>query len=220
MQIQSAAVFIMELLGTVAFAASGAMVGAGKKMDIFGICVLGVITSVGGGLMRDIILGIIPPGVFRSPVYVIIALAVSVISFAIIYINKGLAHSHIKRIYDIFMFFMDTIGLAVFTVVGVHTGVKYGYSGNIFLLVFLGTITGVGGGILRDVLAGIPPMIFVKHIYACASIAGAVICAVLNEYTGEIISMLAGFFVVFMIRVLAAHYRWNLPRINEYGKEE
>jgi uncharacterized membrane protein YeiH len=212
-ELQETVVFIMEILGTIAFAASGAMVGIGKKMDIFGICVLGVITAVGGGIIRDIILGIIPPGVFTNPIYVLVATIVSVFMFVMLYINRGQTHNHIKLVYDIVMFIMDTIGLGVFTVVGVHTGMVNGYSDKGFLLIFLGTITGVGGGMLRDVLAGIPPMIFVKHIYACASIAGAFICVVLNRFTGELTSMLAGFGAVVLIRFLAAHYRWNLPRI-------
>jgi uncharacterized membrane protein YeiH len=203
----------MEILGTIAFAASGAMVGIGKKMDIFGICVLGVITAVGGGMIRDIILGVIPPGVFTNPVYVLVATLVSVIVFIMLYIDRGRSHIHLKYIYDIIMFIMDTIGLGVFTVLGVHAGVANGYADRLFLLVFLGTITGVGGGLLRDVFAGIPPMIFVKHIYACASIAGALTCALCNRFTGEVRAMLAGFLVVVLIRILAAHYKWNLPRI-------
>jgi uncharacterized membrane protein YeiH len=212
-ELQETIVFIMEILGTIAFAASGGMVGIGKKMDIFGVCVLGVITAVGGGMIRDIILGIIPPGVFTNPIYVLVSTVVSALMFIMLYVNRGRTHNHIKLIYDIVMFIMDTIGLGVFTVVGVHAGIVNGYSDSFFLLIFLGTITGVGGGLLRDVLAGIPPMIFVKHIYACASIAGAMVCVFLNRYTGEVAAMLTGFAVVVLIRLLAAHYRWNLPRI-------
>ena len=82
-----------------------------------------------------------------------------------------------------------------------------------FLLVFLGTITGVGGGLLRDIMAGVPPYILVKHIYACASIVGAVACVLLYRHYGAVISMVGASAVVCLIRYLAAHYRWNLPKL-------
>ena len=168
--------FIMEIIGPIAFAASGAMVGVGRRMDIFGVCVLGVVTSVGGGMIRDIVLGIIPPGMFQKPVYTIVATATSCVVFWVLYLKKELLEGHFREIYDRFMLIMDTIGLGIFTVVGVNTGIRHGYMDNTFLLVFVGTITGVGGGLLRDMMAEVPPYIFVKHIYACASIVGAVVC--------------------------------------------
>ena len=82
-----------------------------------------------------------------------------------------------------------------------------------FLLVFLGTITGVGGGLLRDIMAGVPPYILVKHIYACASIVGAIVCVVLYRNFGAVVSMIGASAVVILIRYLAAHYRWNLPKL-------
>ena len=176
--------FIMEIIGTIAFAASGAMVGVGRRMDIFGVCVLGVVTSVGGGMIRDIVLGIIPPGMFQKPVYTIVATATSCVVFWVLYLKKELLEGHFREIYDRFMLIMDTIGLGIFTVVGVNTGIRHGYMDNTFLLVFVGTITGVGGGLLRDMMAGVPPYIFVKHIYACASIVGAVVCVYMYRSFG------------------------------------
>lgn len=176
MDYQETIIFIMEMLGTVAFAASGAMVGVGRNMDIFGISVLGVVTAVGGGMIRDIVLGIIPPGVFQNPVYALVATITSCIVFGVMYLKREILEGNFRIVYDRIMLIMDTIGLGIFTVVGVNTGIKQGYTDNTFLLVFLGTITGVGGGLLRDMMAGVPPYIFVRHIYACASIVGAVTC--------------------------------------------
>ena len=96
-------IFIMEMMGTVAFAASGAMLGIRKKMDLFGVCVLGVTTSVGGGAIRDVTLGIIPPGMFRRPIYTIVAVMVSLGLFALLYIRRNLLDGRIGQLYDLLM---------------------------------------------------------------------------------------------------------------------
>lgn len=217
MNFQQLITFILEMIGTVAFAASGAMVGAQKKMDIFGVSVLGIVTAVGGGLIRDVVLGIIPPNLFNHPVYTIVALATSCIVFLGLYIHKGFFDGHSHEAYDRIMLAMDSVGLGIFTVVGVNTGINAGYQGHTFLLVFLGTITGVGGGLLRDMMAGVPPYIFVRHIYACASIIGAVACVYLYRGFGSVAAMIGASAIVVIIRYLAAHYHWNLPRL---GGEE
>ena len=159
MDYQEIITFIMEMLGTVAFAASGAMVGVGRKMDIFGVCVLGVVTAVGGGMIRDVVLGIIPPGVFQNPVYAAVATVTSCLVFFVLYWKRELLEGRFRENYDRVMLVMDSIGLGIFTVVGVNTGIRQGYLSHTFLLVFLGTITGVGGGLLRDMMAGVPPYI-------------------------------------------------------------
>ena len=218
MEMQDMIIFIMEMIGTVAFAASGAMVGVERKMDIFGVCVLGVVTAVGGGMTRDIMLGIIPPNVFRNPVYAIVATASSCLVFLVLWIKKELLEGQFRVIYDKVMLAMDSVGLGIFTVVGVNTGIRAGYMENTFLLVFVGTITGVGGGLLRDTMAGVPPYIFVKHIYACASIVGAIVCVYMYRSLGTVAAMVGASAVVLLIRFLAAHYHWNLPSLDQ-GKE-
>ena len=210
---QETITFILEMIGTVAFAASGALVGSEQKMDIFGVTVLGVITAVGGGMIRDVTLGIIPPGVFQKPVYAAVAVLTSVLVFFLLYFKRELLEGNVT--YDKVMLVMDSVGLGIFTVVGVNTGIRQGFAVNTFLLVFVGTITGVGGGLLRDMMAEVPPYIFVKHIYACASLIGAVICGVLWHPAGEVAAMLTGAAAVFAIRCLSAHYRWNLPKPHE-----
>lgn len=201
-------VLIVELLGTVAFAVSGAMVGLKKQMDIFGVVILGLVTAVGGGVVRDLVLGQTPPMVFRNPVYALTAVAVSVIVFLPFF--RNLFH-RFQNFYDHLLLGMDSLGLGIFTVVGIRTACTTGETG-FFLLIFVGVITGVGGGLLRDIMAGQTPYIFVKHIYACASLGGAVVCVALWNLLGSSWAMILGAAVVVILRTLAAHFRWNLPK--------
>lgn len=210
--IQTLIVFCMELIGTVAFAASGAMVGINCGMDIFGVCVLGVVTAVGGGMTRDMILGNVPGALIR-PVYVLAAVFTALAVFLALYFKRNVLQGKPGELYDRAMLVMDSVGLGIFTVVGVTTGISQGYLENTFLLTFLGTLTGVGGGLLRDIMAGMPPYIFVKHIYACASVAGALSCVWIYRGFGQIPAMVVSSALVVVIRFLAAHYRWNLPRM-------
>ena len=202
-------IFILELIGTIAFAASGAITGLSKKMDIFGVATLGVVTSVGGGVIRDLILGLTPPATFSKPVYALVAIAVSIIIF-IPAVRRILFKQ--QAVYDYAMLFMDSLGLGIFTVVGIQVAYTADASHNIFLLIFVGMITGIGGGVLRDVLAGNTPYIFVKHFYACASLIGAIICIALWKYVGQTIAIAGGAIAILILRLLAAHYRWSLPK--------
>ena len=159
------------------------------------------------------ILGIVLPAMFRNPIYTLVATITSCVVFMILYLKKELLQGHNRETYDKIMLVMDSIGLGIFTVVGVNTGISHGYVDYMFLLVFLGTITGVGGGLLRDIMAGVPPYILVRHIYACASIVGAIVCVLLYRHFGAVASMVGASAVVVLIRYLAAHYRWNLPKL-------
>lgn len=212
MEFSDFVIFIMEMVGTVAFASSGAMLAIRKEMDIFGVCVLGATTSVGGGMIRDVLLGILPPGMFGKPVYVLTALGVSVILFCMIYWKRDLFRGNVALAYDRVMLVFDAVGLAVFTVVGINTAWQAGYHQR-FLPAFVGVITGVGGGLLRDVMAQEKPYILTKHVYACASIAGALVCVCGYDLFGRLGAMLAGAAAVLLIRFLAVRFRWNLPRI-------
>ncbi len=204
-------VFILEIIGTVAFAASGAMTALKKNMDIFGVAILGLVTAVGGGALRDVILGNTPPMMFEKPIYAVVAVAISIIVF-FPSIRRMFAKN--QYLYDHVIRIMDALGLAIFTVMGISAGKATG-TNNIFLLVFVGVITGVGGGLIRDMMAGDTPYIFTKHVYACASIAGAIVCALLWQVAGAMWSMFAGAALVFSIRMLAAHYKWSLPKATE-----
>ena len=127
-------------------------------------------------------------------------------------------HRHMPRkaasLYDLLLFWFDTLGLAAFMVDGVMAGIAVGHGDNEFLICFLGFITAVGGGALRDVLAGQMPDIFRKHIYAVAAIAGAVLMVlVLRLFQSQQAAMIAGFLPVLIRRKLAAHFLWNLPKV-------
>ena len=208
-------IFILELIGTVAFASSGAMIAIEKKMDIFGVNVLGATTAVGGGIMRDIILGLPPPGAFSHPVYVLVAALTSTILFVIAYAKPTAFESRVKTdYYDKLMFWCDTAGLGIFTVVGIQAAVRAVGGENVFFFVFIGTLTGVGGGVLRDIMAGETPYILVKHIYACAAIAGGIVCVVGRTAFGEAYGTILGLAATVLLRFLAAHFRWNLMRVS------
>lgn len=201
-------IFFIEMIGTVAFAISGAMVGLKREMDIFGVTILGLVTSVGGGMIRDLVLGQTPPMMFRNPIYALAAVIVSVVVF--LPFVRGFFR-RFQYVYDHLLLIMDSLGLGIFTVVGVRTAYESGH-GGFFLLLFVGVITGVGGGLLRDVMAGQTPYIFVKHIYACASLAGAAACIFLWNLIPGIWAMLVGAAIVILLRLLAAHFHWNLPK--------
>ena len=208
-------IFILELIGTVAFASSGAMIAIEKKMDIFGVNVLGATTAVGGGILRDIILGLTPPGAFSHPVYVLVAALTSTILFVIAYAKPTAFESRVKTdYYDKLMFWCDTAGLGIFTVVGIQAAVRAVGGENVFFFVFIGTLTGVGGGVLRDIMAGETPYILVKHIYACAAIAGGIVCVVGRTAFGEAYGTILGLAATVLLRFLAAHFRWNLMRVS------
>ena len=205
-------IFILELIGTVAFASSGAMIAIEKKMDIFGVNVLGATTAVGGGIMRDIILGLTPPGAFSHPVYVLVAALTSTILFVIAYAKPTAFESRVKTdYYDKLMFWCDTAGLGIFTVVGIQAAVRAVGGENVFFFVFIGTLTGVGGGVLRDIMAGETPYIL---IYACAAIAGGIVCVVGRTAFGEAYGTILGLAATVLLRFLAAHFRWNLMRVS------
>ena len=199
----------LELVGTAAFAVSGAMLGLKKQMDLFGVCMMGLVTACGGGMLRDLFLGSTPPAVFRDPRYALEAAGVSIIFF--LAARKHLFHTGVPA-FEPVMLLADSLGLGVFTAAGVSVAEQAGFGESIPYCVFLGALTGVGGGTLRDVLAGLPPYIFVKHIYACASIAGGIACALLWKAAGQTCAVLVCFSLVFLIRILAAKYRWSLPK--------
>ena len=207
---ENSIIFAIEIIGTIAFASSGAMLGIRKNLDIFGVVVLGLCVAVGGGIVRDIILGLTPPSAFRDPSYALTALVTAVLLFGIVYWKQEILTSRYMEIYETIMNYCDAAGLGIFTVLGVYTGYEQGYRGR-FFLIFLGMLTGIGGGVIRDVLADTMPFILRKHIYAVASLAGPFVCQRLigqNLY----LALAAGTAVVLVIRILASHYRWNLPR--------
>ena len=205
-------IIIVESICVVAFSISGAIVAINKKMDIFGVAILGLITSIGGGVIRDLVLDVTPPLSMQNPRIAIIALITAIIFF-FKPIRKKIQEE--EKINNILMFITDSVGLGLFTVIGIQSVINHGYIDNHFFQIFVGVIAGVGGGVMRDVLAGDRPYIFIKHFYACASLIGAIICSYSWNLLGSTYAMLLSAIVIFIIRVLAAKYHWSLPVAKE-----
>ena len=204
--------FMIEMIGTIAFACSGAMVAIQKDLDLLGILVLGVTTACGGGMIRDLLIGSTPPTLFIHPVYVAVAAASTLILFLFVRFLHSSRNILQSALYDSALSLMDAVGLGAFTVVGINTAISAGFEEYRFFLVFLGVITGVGGGILRDIMANETPAILKKHIYACASLAGALLYTYTRGLSREL-SMVCSALLVVIIRILARKYRWNLPHV-------
>lgn len=205
---------LIENVGLIAFAISGAVVAARKDMDIFGINLLALVTATGGGLIRDLIIDRTPPVMFVTPSYTIITLITANIAFLIMYFKRPIPKG-ITPIYDRLLFWLDTLGLAAFTVDGIFAGIDAGYGDNLFLIAFVGILTGIGGGIIRDVFADKIPAVLIKHVYAIACIAGSIVTVFLWKYTGnDVLSTVAGFVTIVLLRFLAMHFEWNLPTVH------
>ena len=201
-----------EWLGTAAFAISGAMVAIDKGTDIFGVILLAIVTALGGGTVRDILIGHFPPRMFTNFQYLLVAAACALTVFVIArtfkdrYIRQ---EQTIERIHNVF----DAIGLGVFAVSGARIGVEAGFADNAFLVAFLGMTTGVGGGMLRDVMLQEIPFVLKKRVYAVAAIGGAVVYWALQHVgVSAALAYALGWATVVVIRALAILFNWNLPR--------
>ena len=150
-----------EIIGTVAFAAAGAMIAIDRELDMFGVLFLGITAAVGGGISRDLFLGITPPGAFRNSVYVAVAAVTSLAVFLFAWLDQRQYTRHHGQM-DRAINLLDAIGLGVFGVIGVESSIGMNHGGNMFLCVFTGMITGIGGGILRDVFCSTVPAVHRK----------------------------------------------------------
>lgn len=205
---------ILEIVGTIAFAVSGAFVAIKAKLDLFGVLFIGCITAVGGGIVRDLLIGATPPAIFSRVYILFVALGASALVFLLAYIKRKKFDEIQKKVEYVNTFF-DAVGLAAFTVMGTEVAFVHGIYENAFLSIALGMLTGVGGGIFRDVLTDTTPYIFKKHVYALASIGGAIVYYLIryNVEKAWIPSLIAGGLIV-IIRMLAAHFRWSLPKVH------
>ena len=198
-------------LGIIAFAISGAMVAVSKRDDAFGVVVLAVITATGGGMIRDVLLGIAPPKAFTDRSYVFLAIITALIVFIIAHLFKD-SYRRREQLLDSINNIVDALGLGVFAVTGTLAAMDYGFADNGFLCVFIGMITGIGGGILRDIMVKEIPFVLTKRIYAIAALAGSMIFYILYMHNfGYTFSAVAGVALTFSLRMLATHFRWNLP---------
>lgn len=194
--------YILDLVGTAAFAASGAWVGVRKHMDLFGVLVLGVVTAVGGGTLRDLLLGDIPPFSLKDETYICIAITVSLVVF----INRVRFKAFEKP-----LLYFDAIGLGTFVVIGTTKALDFqlGFLGA----VLMGVMTGTAGGVVRDILANQVPLILRREIYASACVAGGVLLVVLLQIgAGRPVAALFAAGTVIIVRLLAIHYNWALPK--------
>ena len=207
---------IIESIGVVAFSVSGAMVAIRRKTDLFGVILLAIITTLGGGLTRDVIFSFTPPAFFNSKEYLLLSTIVSVIVFLFArkFSNTYLQNeTRIEHINDIF----DALGLGIFAVMGVKVAFEQGYEDNALISITCGAITCICGGMLRDVLTNSTPFVLVKRIYAIAAIAGASTYYLLYIYSESIgledsLAMILGLAVTFILRVLAMAFKWNMPK--------
>ena len=208
--------FIFEIIGTVAFAITGVITAIEKKLDIFGAVVLGTVTAVGGGMVGDILLGYLPPAAFRHPVYTVTAIATSLAVFIIAYFFGKRIKLHFN-VYSQIINVFDAIGLAVFTVAGINSAAACGFGENSFLSIFVGMMTGVGGGVMRDMMAGGVPTILRKKVYALAAGIGALIYQLLVEHNTcpQGLAILAGAGSIIVIRLSATVFKWNLPTLKD-----
>lgn len=203
----------LEILGTIAFSVSGAMEAMKKEMDLLGVLVLGLVTAVGGGVLRDVLMGQFPPAAFQNSHNAFIALGTAFVSFLVAaFLSKKKKEIH-SKIWNSALLVSDAVGLGAFTVLGIrYVQEQLGYH-NVVLLMFVGVVTGVGGGVMRDIFAGNVPYIFRKHVYATASILGAVIYLWLAHAGYVEFATCFSVILVLVLRILAAKYQWNLPKV-------
>ena len=206
-------IYVLALVGVGACSISGAAAAIKKELDLFGVMFIAAVTGLGGGILRDILLSNLPPAMFQDPSFIAVSAGTSLIVFLIAHFFKNFfqkKHRHLEWILN----FVDAFGLGAFTVLGINTALNRGFGGNAFILVFLGMTTGIGGGVLRDVLLDEIPHIFTKHVYAIATIAGAILYVVLFLYAGlsEVWCAMATVLLVVVLRVLAAQFHWNFPK--------
>ena len=206
-------IFIMELIGTIAFAISGALIAVRRSLDLFGVVLVGCITSVGGGIMRDLFLGKTPPSIFSNVIVLVIAAITSIVVFIVSYLNANKFESLEKRIESINNFF-DAVGLATFSAIGTEMACESGFLDMAVFSISMGLLTGIGGGIIRDVLVDSTPYVLKKHIYALASIIGSTIYYLIRINGNKIVALTVAIPIIVIIRLLAAKYHWKLPKIN------
>ena len=195
--------FIIDILGTIAFAISGVLVAMYKKLDVFGVLIIAFVTAVGGGTLRDLLIGIRPVGWLMAPMHLLIILGTVVLAITFVkqlkYVRKSL-------------FLFDTIGIGLYTMVGVEKGLAAQISP--IMCIALGTITACFGGVIRDILCNEIPVIFRKEIYATVCILGAMVYFLLVQFPiDNAIAQTMGIATIIVMRILAVRFKISLPSI-------
>lgn len=194
---------VIDILGTIAFTISGVLVALHKRMDLFGIIIIGFVTAVGGGTIRDLLIGFTPVTWMQQPRIVYIVLLTSI--FALIF-RKRLDYLRTS------LFLFDTIGIGLYTIIGLQKGIQAEL--HPVICIALGTITACFGGVLRDILCNEIPVIFRKEIYATACILGGLTYFVLYKLNlDESLLFLVSGIVVILVRLLAVKFKISLPKL-------
>lgn len=194
---------LMELIGTVAFAVSGALVAIERKLDYYGIIFLAIITAVGGGIIRDVLINVPLPVALANPVYIIISIVSAAVVIAF--------YKWITKL-QVFINVFDAVGLAAFTAIGA----KAALSNDVytpFVVITLAMLTGTGGGVLRDAFAKEIPFVFRKEVYAVASLIGALAFLMSYRYLGLEPTMYVCFGVTLVIRLVSIKFNLQLARV-------
>lgn len=202
---------IVEYIGVISFAISGTVIAINKKADAIGALFFALLTCFGGGMIRDIALGEVPKILTDTNNYflAITCILVSFICFTLAFIPKT-ADFITKHSHDFAIEFTDAIGLSVFCVLGIDVAIELGFS-NPVLLIFCGCVTGVGGGMLRDICSAEIPFIFRKHIYLIPTLCGATFYTLTYKHISHLVSLLIAIGIIITFRVLAIKFKWNLP---------
>lgn len=210
---------VLELIGVVAFAVSGTMVSVKKNMDIFGVTFLGLITAFGGGILRDTLIGKVPPAFFTNYWMVLAGFLAALIVFWVARILRERYFSRedtIEHINNVF----DALGLGAFAVTGAQVTMEAGFEKQWLLVLLMGLLTAIGGGLLRDLMLREIPFVLNKRIYAIAALEGTAVYYVLHLVgVPEWISASGAILLTFLMRLLATHYKWNLPHAIPTKKE-
>ena len=196
-------IYVLDILGTFAFAISGALVALDKKFDIFGVIIIAFVTAVGGGMLRDVLINAHPINWIGDLNYLYIIFSAVLFTFLfkskIAYLSKT-------------MFLFDTIGISVFTLLGLQKGLSYDL--HPIIAIIMGMISAVFGGVLRDVLTAKIPLIFEKEVYASACLAGGISYLILNYFkVDENINFIVSAIVIASIRGIAVKFHLELPKI-------
>ena len=194
--------YIIDIMGTVSFAVSGAFLAMEKKLDPFGVLVLAFVTALGGGTLRDIMIGNLPVSWLTNSTATIVIFFSAIVTM---FFGRYLKHLTTA------LFLFDALGLGLFTVVGIKLGIEKNFSMGVCIT--LGTITACFGGVVRDVLLNNIPLLFRKEIYAMACIAGGLIYFLLRQMNidADLVTILC-ILLIFIIRVIAVRYKISLPQ--------
>lgn len=191
----------IEITGTVAFAVSGAFSAMQKRLDVFGVLIMGFVTAIGGGTIRDVLIGDTPVAWMRDYKLLLIILGTVVATI--------LFKKYIKT-FKITLFLFDALGLGLFTIIGVQKGLAAGLNPGV--CVALGTMTGCFGGVVRDILLNDIPLIFRKEIYATACIIGGTVYLLLLGSIDENVNKILAVVLVCAIRIIAVRFKLTLPK--------